>query len=75
MKTKSFCFPIYHSPDGGVKPFKRFERISNGFGTRTVVKIKKGYHGYIITIADVKWSRYRLINLLKKLFLIIKYSI
>jgi hypothetical protein len=75
MKNKTFLFPVYGYTDAIYCPFRRFEVISNGLTKRTVVKIKKGPYGYAVTLSSVKWSKYRFVNLLKKLFIIIKYSI
>lgn len=54
---------------------RRFEGLkTHGFsGTHTVVKVKKIPAGAQYTLRKIKWSRYRLINKIIKLWLKIKY--
>lgn len=61
----------------GQPPVMLFERIKGrGVDDSTVVKVKRmpsAWGWYEITLAKVKWSKYRIINKVKKLFIRIKY--
>lgn len=64
---------IVQSSGYGQCPYVRFGLVNIGSGKRTVVKVTKQGHQYLIVVADVKWSKYKFINKLKKLFIKIKY--
>lgn len=62
----------------GGMPFRRFEGVKS-FSTgdiQTVVQVRESIYGSVsttYTLKKVKWSRYRIINWFKRLFIIIKY--
>lgn len=53
---------------------RRFEQIKHyGGGTTTIVKVKKMSYGTHYTLRKIKWSKYKIINLIIKTWLKIKY--
>ena len=58
----------------GNSPYKRFEKVRICTGVRTVVKTKNNRDGnHLLTVAKITWSKYKIINWFKRLFIIIKY--
>lgn len=55
--------------------FRRFDlvRFQSVGEDATVVKKRHKHHCYTYTVKKIKWSKYRLIRLLQRLFIIIKY--
>lgn len=53
--------------------FRRFDKISNGGQDYTIVKAKKTPISTTYTVKNIKWSKHRIINCLKRLLIIIKY--
>lgn len=58
----------------GQARFGLFEKVNTLHGEMTVVKVSKlEGAAYELIVTKVKWSKYRLINEIKKLFIRLKY--
>lgn len=58
----------------GQSYYKRFDKIHTSDGENTIVKIRKNKNAmHTLTIEKVKWSKYKIINWFRKLFLHLKY--
>lgn len=58
----------------GNSPYKRFENVRICTGVRTVVKTKNNHDGnHLLTVAKITWSKYKIINWVKRQFIRIKY--
>lgn len=58
----------------GQPPVRVFEKVKTLHGERTVVKvIKLDGAAYELIVAKVNWSKYKMINKIKKIFIRVKY--
>lgn len=53
--------------------FRRFDIVRYGFGEETVVRVKSKNGTHIMICKKIKWSRFRIINKLIRLWIIIRY--
>lgn len=53
---------------------RRFDIISSdGINRKTIVKVKKDQYSVTYTIKNIKWSKYKFINKLIRLWIKIRY--